>query len=325
MNIKFNDNNNILAGTLTLPKNEVKYGLVLLHSSDRSHRDEDYFKEISNYLADYGIATLRYDSPGSGDSTGKAFLQSFTDRKNEALSAYNFIKEKLGDVKIGFSGLSEGAVIALYTSKEVDNTFINPVSLSILPYSVERLMEGITQDSDGNDEDVFLCELWFDFYGLQSIDRNKIKSFVAKNGEGPWSKIIENIDNQLTYEDKYNITLECYNEQKEQYGDYQYMDYFINEIIDEELDLEGFIKNLELWKEFVSFDVRKYIGKHKTFIIWGEDDDEIDVENEHQLCKKLFHNETNYRVYPGLGHGLCNDNKYSVEMYKDIKDWILTI
>lgn len=325
MNIKFNDTNNILAGTLTLPKSDVKYGLILLHSSDRSHRDEDYFVALSEYLADFGIATLRYDSPGSGDSQGNAFLQSFVDRKNEALSAYNFLKEKLGNIKVGFSGLSEGAVIALFASKEVENSFIIPVSLSIIPYTVERLMQGIVSDSDGNEEEVFLCELWFDFFDLQKIDRDKIDNFIIKNGEGPWSKIIENLDKPLSNQERYNLTLQSYNEQKEKYGDYQYMDYFINDVIDNDLDLNGFIKNLELWKEFISFDVREYIDGQKAFVIWGEEDDEIDVTYEHQLCKNILPNDTSYKVYSGLGHGLCNDNGYSEKMYKDIKDWILTI
>lgn len=323
MNIKFTNNNNILEGSLTMPKGQVKCGLVLLHSSERSHRDEDYFKPLADFLAEYGIATLRYDSPGSGKSNGNAFLQSFIDRKNEAISAHDYLKSKLEGIKIGFSGLSEGASIALMAAKELDNTFTIQVSLEITPYSVERLLNDISSETDGDEKEIFLSELWFDFFGLKSLDRARVNDFITKHGKGPWSNIVDTLDKPLSPEEKYKITLKCYKEQKSEFGNYQYMDYFIMDVINENLDVEGFIKNLELWKEFVTFNVRDYINNQGSFLIWGELDDELDLNKEYELSKKLFPDNTKRVIYKNVGHGLGNDDGYSEKMFNDIKDWIL--
>lgn len=325
MNINFTNNNNILEGSLTMPKGEVKYGLVLLHSSERSHRNEDYFKPLAEFLAEHGIATLRYDSPGSGNSQGNAFLQSFIDRKNEAISAIKFIKKELGDIEIVLSGLSEGAAIALMASNELKNTHTILVSLEITQYSVERLLSDISNDTNNNEKEIFLCELWFDFLGLKNIDRTRVNNFITKYDRGPWTNIVEVLDKPLSLKEKYELTLKCYKEQKNDFSDYQYMDYFIMDVINNELDLNGFIKNIELWKEFVSFNVRDYINTPKSFLIWGEEDNELNLTKEYELSQNIFPERTKRVIYKDLDHGLSSDNGYSKYMFNDIKNWILKI
>ncbi len=148
--ISFINEDNKVFGTLTLPtKKKVDSAIILLHSCERSHRDEDFFKEISHFLATEGIAVYRYDSPGAGESEGKAFMQSFKDRKVEAVQAFKAVQEFLtfDSEQIGFCGLSEGSIIAFMASKELKSCkCVIPISAEFDSYSVKRLLSDIEAD-----------------------------------------------------------------------------------------------------------------------------------------------------------------------------------
>lgn len=307
----------MINGTLIVPDKATK-GIIFLHSCERSHRDEDYFPELSNYLKEYNIATYRYDSPDN------AFLQSFQDRKNEAINIYNDLSQKHPHIKWGFQGLSEGAVISLLASKELKDSFIIPAALELQPYSVERLLGYISDATEGNEDEIFLAKLWFDFFKLRKLEKAEIESFSKANEKGPWTPLLENYGRTLSPGKMLELTKECYRTQKDKFGDYQYMDYFINEIIEHNLDIDGFVKNMELWKEFTEVNPAESISDVPAFIIWGEKDDEVDIEKNISMVKELFSKETRVRVYNGLYHGLWSEDGYSQEVYKDIKDWILS-
>ena len=75
--VKFtNPNGDILAGTLTLPKKEGKFPVVVMISgSGAQNRDEELmghkpFLVIADFLTRNGIGVLRYDDRGTAQSTG---------------------------------------------------------------------------------------------------------------------------------------------------------------------------------------------------------------------------------------------------------------
>lgn len=303
-------------GTLVLPQGASK-GIIYLHSSERSHRDEDYFPELSEYLKDFGIASYRYDSPKN------AFLQSFKDRTTEAINIYTHLSDKYPEIKWGFQGLSEGAVISILASKSLPDSFIIPASLELQPYSVDRLLGFISDETKNSEEEIFLTKLWFHFFKLRELSLDEIEAFPMSKSNGPWTPLLENYNKDLSGDEMLEIARECYETQKDEYGDYQYMDYFINEIFEHNLDGAGFIKNMELWKEFTEVDPKDYISDVPAFVIWGEKDDEIDVEKNLSLVKELLPENTRANIYKDLHHGLWKEDGYSKEMYKDIKEWIL--
>ncbi len=121
--IKFhNEKDNItLAGTLTLPtpsdkKNAV---VILISGSGPQDRDESFashkpFLVLSDFLTRSGIAVLRYDDRGFGESTGNFAEGTTADFAEDVLSAIDFLKRRTDiDVnRIGLIGHSEGAIIA---------------------------------------------------------------------------------------------------------------------------------------------------------------------------------------------------------------------
>jgi pimeloyl-ACP methyl ester carboxylesterase len=111
-----------LAGTLLLPRlAERSPGVVLIPGSGQVDRDENSkrlrinaFREIANYLAGEGVASLRYDKRGVGESDGDFWKTGFYDNVSDALSALSFLKSQneIRSDKIFLVGHSEGALIA---------------------------------------------------------------------------------------------------------------------------------------------------------------------------------------------------------------------
>lgn len=113
-----------LAGTLTYPKDKKKLpAVILLTGSGAQNRDEELFEHkpfhvIADHLTRQGIAVLRFDDRGFGESGGdilNATTQSFA---TDAQSAINYLKTRpeIDSKKIGLIGHSEGGNVAFITA-----------------------------------------------------------------------------------------------------------------------------------------------------------------------------------------------------------------
>lgn len=122
-----------LAGTLTLPKKEGNFPVVILITgSGPQNRDEEIlghkpFLIISDYLTRNGIGVLRYDDRGVGQSTGDFETATSADFATDVESAIAYLKtrKEINKNKIGLIGHSEGGLIApIVASKSEDVDFI---------------------------------------------------------------------------------------------------------------------------------------------------------------------------------------------------------
>jgi pimeloyl-ACP methyl ester carboxylesterase len=109
-----------LAGTLTIPSGKGPFPAVVLVAGSGAHdRDEALmghrpFLVLSDYLTRRGIAVLRYDKRGVGESGGTYATATTSDFADDAEAGLAYL-EKRGEVdphKIGLIGHSEGGMIA---------------------------------------------------------------------------------------------------------------------------------------------------------------------------------------------------------------------
>lgn len=128
-NITFASGTAILAGTLTFPSNAGVFpAALLIPGSGQIDRNENHkklklniFNHLASYLANQGIATLRYDKRGIGQSNGDFFTASFHDNVLDAEAALEFMRtqEHIDSHRLFLIGHSEGAIIAtLLASKD---------------------------------------------------------------------------------------------------------------------------------------------------------------------------------------------------------------
>ena len=109
-----------LAGTLIYPKGEEPFtAVILISGSGPQNRDEEVFQHkpflvLADHLVRQGIAVLRYDDRGTGESTGNFSAAILKDFAKDAWAAFQFIKEQkfFNTTKIGLVGHSEGGLIA---------------------------------------------------------------------------------------------------------------------------------------------------------------------------------------------------------------------
>lgn len=155
-----------LSGTLTLPSTEGLHPVVVLVSgSGPQDRDESLgggiaikpFRLLADALTRAGIAVLRYDDRGVGESTGDFATAVTTDFAGdaEAAIAYLLSRDEIDPDQIGLIGHSEGGLVAaMLGARSEDLDFI--ISLAgpgvngrdVLRLQNERIYaaEGATQE-----------------------------------------------------------------------------------------------------------------------------------------------------------------------------------
>jgi|GEM_PF-211132 len=109
-----------LAGTLTLPENvKSPPAAILITGTGAQNRNEEIFNHrpflvLSDYLTRNGIAVLRYDDRGVGESEGALRGTNSADLATDVEAAINFLKARtdIDRDKIGLIGHSEGGLIA---------------------------------------------------------------------------------------------------------------------------------------------------------------------------------------------------------------------
>ena len=112
--------NIVLAGTLTLPKKEGNFPVVILITgSGPQNRDEELlghkpFLVLSDHLTKNGIAVLRYDDRGTAESKGDFKTATSVDFASDVAAAVDYLKtrKEINQTKIGLIGHSEGGLIA---------------------------------------------------------------------------------------------------------------------------------------------------------------------------------------------------------------------
>ncbi len=122
-----------LAGTLTLPKHIKNPPVaILISGSGAQNRNEELmghkpFLVIADYLTKNGMAVLRYDDRGVGESKGNFQTATTFDFATDVEAAIDYLKSRkdIDASKIGLIGHSEGGLIApMVASRNKDIAFI---------------------------------------------------------------------------------------------------------------------------------------------------------------------------------------------------------
>jgi fermentation-respiration switch protein FrsA (DUF1100 family) len=153
-----------LAGTLTLPEGEGPFpAAVLISGSGPQNRDEALlghrpFLVLSDHLTRHGIAVLRFDDRGTGESEGDFGSATTADFATDVAAALDFLeaREDIDTGAVGLIGHSEGGLIAPMVAVErPDVAFI--VLMAGPGLTGERILElqsVLIARAEGTDEDV---------------------------------------------------------------------------------------------------------------------------------------------------------------------------
>ncbi|MFH1700322.1 MAG: alpha/beta hydrolase [Candidatus Zixiibacteriota bacterium] len=118
-----------LEGTLTKPKTGGPFPTVILISgSGMQNRDEMVFGHrpfwvLADHLTRNGIAVLRVDDRGTGQSTGEVMTSTTEDFAGDVKAGVDYLKlrDDIDKSKIGLIGHSEGGIIAPMVASSTDD------------------------------------------------------------------------------------------------------------------------------------------------------------------------------------------------------------
>ena len=143
--VSFSNGDAVLRGTLTRPAgcNRNTPVVLLVTGSGLQNRDEEIFEHkpfavIADALANAGIASLRYDDRGFGESTGDLVNFTITDLKNDALAGIDLLRKEF--VRVGVAGHSEGGTIAFMLAADRQVDFAVSLAGAIVPMA-QTLLE----------------------------------------------------------------------------------------------------------------------------------------------------------------------------------------
>jgi pimeloyl-ACP methyl ester carboxylesterase len=153
-----------LAGTLTVPSDKGPHpAVILLPGSGPVDRNATMlpghkpFLVIADYLTRRGVAVLRVDDRGAGNTTGKYLDSTGENFANDVLASIDFLKKQseVDARRIGLIGHSQGGMIApMVAARSTDISFVIMLAAPILPDRVNsRLRLMATLRAKGTSED----------------------------------------------------------------------------------------------------------------------------------------------------------------------------
>lgn len=290
----------VLAGTLTLPDNTTKKTpiVVMVTGSGLQNRDEELFEHkpfavIADFLARNGIASLRYDDRGFGESTGDATKATTSDFASDAKAVLDWIHAQRLFGKAGIIGHSEGGLIAyMLGAKKQGPDFIISIAgpaikgTKILAYQNKNalLKSGIplkeAEDFESAIEKVFEFEL---NNTLDSISISQlIPELYPQYNDSPITRNLANlIENNLISSNSINPWL----------------------------------------KYFLAYNPQNDMKRLKisTLIIYGEKDRQVPA-SLNVAPAKSYSPKAIVKEYPGLNHLMQHAVTGDVEEYKSIEE-----
>ena len=206
-----------LAGTLTLPKGIKNPPVaILITGTGAQNRDEEIFNHrpflvLSDYLTRNGIAVLRYDDRGVGESEGTLKDTNSEDLATDVEAAIRYLKTRtdINPQKIGLIGHSEGGLIApIVVSKDKSIAFIVSLAgtaadgLTLLLSQERRKAElrGVSTDEIDFNERILKRAFTIvnnenDFSKIEGLVQKDLELFRKENANNPYINLLT--DNEI--------------------------------------------------------------------------------------------------------------------------------
>lgn len=309
-----------LAGTLTIPEGKGPFpAVILISGSGPQNRDEEImghkpFLVIADYLTRNGIAVLRYDDRGVGESEGDFQKATTSDFAFDAQSAYIYLKKqkKIDKNKIGIIGHSEGGMIAQIIAANDSNVKLI-VLLAAPGVKISELMLKQTEmnlaiNGISKEEIDVSLELNKKFYNILLTEPENDKATLKID------KILTDHLNSMTPEEANQIKLQI-------------------PLIKKTL--------LSSWfRYFIKFDPDFYLRQVKCAVLAINGEKDVQVSCEENLygiansLEKSGNKRYEFHRMPNLNHLMQNANTgavseymlieetFSPEVLKIMRDWI---
>jgi len=110
-----------LVGTLVMPDEQPNQAAVLVHGGGVTREEGGFFTRLAAGLGEGGVANLRYDLRGHGESDGRQEETTLTAHLNDIRVAITYVQQASGTSTASLIGASfGGGLCAYYAAKRPD-------------------------------------------------------------------------------------------------------------------------------------------------------------------------------------------------------------
>jgi len=163
-----------LSAELQTPDGRRHYPLVMILHGFTGNKNEPRLTAIANNLEKEGIASIRFDFNGHGDSEGDFQDMTVLNEIEDAKKVYDYVSNLPKVTSVSIAGHSQGGVVTSMLAGELGDKKVKSIAL-LAPAAVLRddairgNLFGVTFDSSNPPE-------YVEIFGNHKIGRNYIKT-----------------------------------------------------------------------------------------------------------------------------------------------------
>ena len=323
-----------LNGILTFPISGSPHpAVILLHGSDRSGKDDPYYKAHADNLVQSGFAVLRYDGPGW--SGGAETLES---RVDEAIAIVQYLQSR-ADIQsncIGLWGISQGGWICQMAAAASDRVaFIIPTSgPGVTPAEQEVFRVEAESKAAGFNEDnirkaTLMRRLMVDIVMDKPVYSKVNRAEAEKLGPGPWGEVFDLVYSSQTMESTFEFekVLELFHAiQEEAWTKALHLDQVIPMF--DHLPPQAWEMAKGQMKAVLDLNPADFLTKVHcpVLAIFGEDDTSIPVEKSvaryQKYLKEAGNEDVIINIFPKASHTIQVDGDFAPGYFDTINTWL---
>ncbi|MDD3876088.1 MAG: prolyl oligopeptidase family serine peptidase [Bacteroidales bacterium] len=302
-----------LAGTLTYPKGDSTFPtVVLISGSGPQNRNEEILEHkpfliIADYFSTRGIAVLRFDDRGVGNSGGVFSTATSMDFATDVEAAVAFLRQhpRVDTSHIGLIGHSEGGMIApIVASNDRSIAFI-----------ILLAGPGLTG------EQVLLTQIE-KMLVLDNVEASIIKAIIKDS-----KKVYKILINEPDYRKAANKIKKYYTKRAKKISEDLHLLYgYTSQGIESKI----MAMNSSWFRYFIKFNPEDYLRRVEcpVLAIFGEKDVQVLAAQNLEAIEKIIlkYGKRNFttKLYPDKNHLFQNATKGSILEYAMIEETIST-
>lgn len=154
-NVTIDGDHGKLAAVIQTPDGQTTYPLVIICHGFTGNKNSELLTSLANYLEAEGIASLRFDFNGHGDSEGRFQDMTVLNEIEDAKKVFAYARNLPGVTSVSIAGHSQGGVVTSMVAGELGVENVQSIAL-MAPAAVLRddAIRGILQGTTYNSIDI---------------------------------------------------------------------------------------------------------------------------------------------------------------------------